>query len=32
MPAAARPTLREWLAEEPFALTLSAGFFGFFAH
>lgn len=31
MPAA-RPTLREWLAEEPFALTLSAGFFGFFAH
>ncbi len=26
------PTLREWLSEEPFALTLSAGFFGFFAH
>jgi NTE family protein len=26
------PTLREWLAEEPFALGLSAGFFGFFAH
>jgi len=27
-----RPTLREWLAEEPFTLALSAGFFGFFAH
>ena len=26
------PTLRDWLAEEPFGLTLSAGFFGFFAH
>lgn len=26
------PTLREWLRDEPFALTLSAGFFGFFAH
>jgi NTE family protein len=26
------PTLREWLHEEPFALTMSAGFFGFFAH
>jgi NTE family protein len=25
-------TLREWLAEEPFTLALSAGFFGFFAH
>lgn len=27
-----RPLLREWLAEEPFTLTLSSGFFGFFAH
>src|SRR5689334_8453056 len=26
------PTLRQWLAEGPFALTLSSGFFGFFAH
>jgi NTE family protein len=26
------PTLREWLREEPFGLTMSAGFFGFFAH
>ena len=26
------PTLHEWLAAEPFAVTLSAGFFGFFAH
>jgi len=26
------PTLREWLAEKPFSMTLSAGFFGFFAH
>jgi NTE family protein len=26
------PTLREWLSEKPFSLTLSAGFFGFFAH
>ncbi|HSQ66648.1 MAG TPA: patatin-like phospholipase family protein [Polyangiaceae bacterium] len=26
------PSLREWLAEEPFSLALSAGFFGFFAH
>jgi NTE family protein len=25
-------TLREWLAAEPFALAMSAGFFGFFAH
>jgi NTE family protein len=29
---AAAPTLREWLAEAPFALTMSSGFFGFFAH
>jgi len=28
----ARPTLREWLEEQPFTLALSAGFFGFFAH
>lgn len=26
------PTLREWLLEEPTALALSSGFFGFFAH
>jgi len=26
------PSLREWLREEPFTLSLSAGFFGFFAH
>ena len=25
-------TVREWLAEAPFSLALSAGFFGFFAH
>ncbi|MCW8857753.1 MAG: patatin-like phospholipase family protein [Kangiella sp.] len=25
-------TLKEWLAEQPFTLTLSSGFFGFFAH
>ena len=24
--------MRQWLSEEPFALTMSAGFFGFFAH
>lgn len=27
-----RCTLREWLAEGPFGLALSSGFFGFFAH
>ncbi|HSN90625.1 MAG TPA: patatin-like phospholipase family protein [Anaeromyxobacteraceae bacterium] len=26
------PTLRDWLREAPFALGLSSGFFGFFAH
>lgn len=26
------PTLREWLAEAPFTLVMSSGFFGFFAH
>jgi NTE family protein len=26
------PTLRAWLAEAPFTLALSSGFFGFFAH
>jgi NTE family protein len=26
------PTLRDWLREAPFTLTLSSGFFGFFAH
>jgi NTE family protein len=31
-PAHVRPTLREWLREAPFALGLSSGFFGFFAH
>ncbi len=30
--APAAPTLREWLREGPFGLTLSSGFFGFFAH
>ncbi len=25
-------TLRQWLAEAPFTVTLSSGFFGFFAH
>lgn len=28
----APPTLREWLGEAPFALGMSSGFFGFFAH
>jgi len=27
-----QPTLRQWLQSEPFALGLSAGFFGFFVH
>lgn len=27
-----KPTLREYLAEGPFALAMSSGFFGFFAH
>lgn len=26
------PTLRDWLQQAPFGLTLSSGFFGFFAH
>lgn len=26
------PSLRDWLAAAPFTLTLSSGFFGFFAH
>lgn len=26
------PTVREWLRERPYALALSSGFFGFFAH
>jgi NTE family protein len=26
------PTLAEWLAERPFSLVMSSGFFGFFAH
>jgi len=28
----AAPTLREWLGADRFALTMSSGFFGFFAH
>lgn len=32
MTPSASPTLREWLAEGPFALAMSSGFFGFFAH
>jgi NTE family protein len=28
----AAPTLRQWLAAEPFALGMSSGFFSFFAH
>ncbi|HEY0192718.1 MAG TPA: patatin-like phospholipase family protein [Kofleriaceae bacterium] len=28
----ASPTLAEWLAERPFALAMSSGFFAFFAH
>lgn len=30
--AHASPSLREWLREAPFTLTMSSGFFGFFAH
>lgn len=30
--AAGVTTLRDWLREAPFTLTLSSGFFGFFAH
>ena len=26
------PTLKEWLQQAPFTLTMSAGFFSFFAH
>ena len=26
------PTLRQWLSEAPFTLSMSSGFFGFFAH
>lgn len=26
------PSLKEWLREQPFAMGMSAGFFGFFAH
>lgn len=26
------PTLREWLREEPYTLTMSSGFFAFYAH
>ena len=31
-PMPQRPTLREWLAQGPFTLAMSSGFFGFFAH
>jgi NTE family protein len=30
--AVATPSLRAWLAEAPFTLAMSSGFFGFFAH
>lgn len=30
--ASEQPTLREWLQEAPFSLSMSSGFFGFFAH
>ena len=30
--SAPRMTLADWLAEQPFTLTMSSGFFGFFAH
>jgi len=29
---ASMPTLRDWLAEKPFTLVMSSGFFGFYAH
>ena len=32
MPALETRTLAEWLAEEPFALAMSSGFFSFYAH
>jgi NTE family protein len=32
MAQSSTPTLRAWLGERPFALGLSSGFFGFFAH
>lgn len=32
MAAMTAPTLREWLREQPFRLTMSSGFFSFFAH
>lgn len=32
MSKAPLPTLRQWLQAEPFTLTMSAGFFSFFAH
>lgn len=32
MTTTATPTLRDWLREGPFALAMSSGFFGFFAH
>src|SRR6185369_14043721 len=32
MATSSSSTLREWLRDRPFALGLSSGFFGFFAH
>jgi NTE family protein len=32
MSSAEQPTLAEWLAAEPFQLSMSSGFFGFYAH
>jgi NTE family protein len=32
MTTSSPPTLRAWLRERSFALGLSSGFFGFFAH
>lgn len=32
MATSSSPTLRDWLRECPFAMGLSSGFFGFFAH
>ena len=26
------PTVRQWFEDEPFALGISSGFFGFYAH
>ncbi|WP_426417537.1 patatin-like phospholipase family protein [Aestuariirhabdus sp. LZHN29] len=31
-PSIEQPTLADWLAQEPFTLTMSSGFFSFYAH